>query len=68
MSSSDPASSLVLSDAINQTLCSKLPFDTEKDLRGMTLVGFLPQAFAAHPAAAATTLKEVLQPHIRVAS
>jgi len=35
--------------AINQALYPKLPFDTEKDLRGVTLIGALPQLLAAHP-------------------
>lgn len=47
--------------AINQALYPKLPFDTERDLRGVTLIGALPQAFAANPSAPASTLQEFLQ-------
>ena len=47
--------------SINQALYPKLPFDTERDLRGVTLVGSLPQVFAAHPGATANTLQQFLQ-------
>ena len=47
--------------SINQALYAKLPFDSERDLRGVTLIGALPQAFAAHPSAPANTLQEFLQ-------
>ena len=47
--------------SINQALYAKLPFDTERDLRGVTLIGALPQAFAAHPSAPASTIQEFLQ-------
>ncbi|MBL8386469.1 MAG: tripartite tricarboxylate transporter substrate binding protein [Burkholderiales bacterium] len=47
--------------AINQALYPKLPFDTERDLRGVTLIGALPQVLAAHPSAPASTLAEFLQ-------
>jgi tripartite-type tricarboxylate transporter receptor subunit TctC len=47
--------------SINQALYPKLPYDTERDLRGVTLVGSLPQAIAAHPTAAANTLQQFLQ-------
>ena len=47
--------------SINPALYPKLPFDTERDLRGVTLIGALPQAFAAHPSAPASTLQEFLQ-------
>jgi tripartite-type tricarboxylate transporter receptor subunit TctC len=47
--------------SINQALYPKLPYDTERDMRGVTLVGSLPQAFAAHPSASANSLKEFLQ-------
>jgi tripartite-type tricarboxylate transporter receptor subunit TctC len=47
--------------SINQALYPKLPYDTERDLRGVTLVGSLPQAIAAHPTAAASTLQQFLQ-------
>ena len=35
--------------AINQALYPKLPYDTERDLRGVTLIGSLGQMLAAHP-------------------
>ena len=47
--------------SINQALYGKLPFDTERDLRGVTLIGALPQLLAANPAAPASTLQEFLQ-------
>jgi tripartite-type tricarboxylate transporter receptor subunit TctC len=47
--------------SINQALYPKLPYDTERDFRGVTLIGSLPQAFAAHPQAKANTLQEFLQ-------
>ena len=47
--------------SINPALYAKLPFDTERDLRGVTLIGALPQAFAAHPSAPASTIQEFLQ-------
>ncbi len=57
-----PTVSVTLNNhAINQALYPKLSFDTERDLRGVTLIGSLPQAFAAHPSAGAGTLKEFLQ-------
>ncbi len=46
---------------INQALYPKLGYDTERDLRAVTLVGSLPQAIAAHPAATANTLQQFLQ-------
>ena len=46
--------------SINQALYAKLPFDTERDLRGVTLIGALPQLIAAHPSAPASTLQEFL--------
>jgi len=49
------------SHAINQALYPKLPYDTERDLRGVTLIGALPQALAAHPSAPANTVQEFLQ-------
>ena len=39
----------VSSHSINQALMPKLPFDTERDLRGVTLIGALPQVIAVHP-------------------
>lgn len=50
----------VSSHSINQALMSSLPFDTEKDLRGVTLVGQLPQVLAVHPSVPANTLAEWL--------
>ncbi len=49
------------SHAINQALYPNLPFDTERDLRGVALLGALPQALAAHPSAPANTVQEFLQ-------
>ncbi len=49
------------SHAINQALYPSLPFDTERDLRGVALLGALPQALAAHPSASANTVQEFLQ-------
>ncbi len=49
------------SHAINQALYPKLPYDTERDLRGVTLIGALPQALAAHPSAPANTVQEFMQ-------
>ena len=46
--------------SINQALYPKLAYDTERDLRGVTLVGSMPQAFAAHPSATANTLQQFL--------
>ena len=50
----------VNSHSINAAMYPKLPFDTERDLRGATLIGSLPQALAANPSARANTLKEFL--------
>jgi tripartite-type tricarboxylate transporter receptor subunit TctC len=50
----------VSSHSINQALMPKLPFDTERDLRGVTLIGALPQVIAVHPSVAANNLKEWL--------
>ncbi len=47
--------------AINQALYPKLPYDTERDLRGVTLIGSLGQMLAAHPKAEANTLQEFLK-------
>lgn len=47
--------------SINQALYPKLPFDTERDLRGVVLIGALAQLFAAHPSAPASTVQEFLQ-------
>lgn len=48
----------VSSHSINQALYPSLPFNTERDLRGVTLVGALPQVLAVHPSVPANTLKE----------
>ncbi len=50
----------VSSHSINQALNPKLPFDTERDLRGVTLLGLLPQAIAVHPSIPANSLPEWL--------
>ena len=47
--------------AINQALYPKLPYDTERDLRGVTLIGSLGQTLAAHPGAEANTLQQFLK-------
>ena len=47
--------------AINQALYAKLPYDTERDLRGVTLIGSLGQTLAAHPGAEANTLQQFLK-------
>ncbi|MSQ62671.1 MAG: tripartite tricarboxylate transporter substrate binding protein [Betaproteobacteria bacterium] len=47
--------------AINQALYPKLPYDTERDLRGVTLIGSLGQMLAAHPNAQAGTLQQFLK-------
>jgi tripartite-type tricarboxylate transporter receptor subunit TctC len=48
----------VSSHSINQALVPGLPFDTERDLRGVTLIGALPQVLAVHPSVAANNLQE----------
>ena len=47
--------------AINQALYPKLPYDTERDLRGVTLIGSLGQMIAANPNAEASTLQQLLK-------
>lgn len=47
--------------SINQALYPRLPFDTVRDFRAVTLVGSLPQLLAAHPSAQAGTLQQFLQ-------
>ncbi len=47
--------------SINQALYARLPYDTARDFRGVTLVGSLPQLLAAHPGAQAGTLQQFLQ-------
>ena len=48
----------VSSHSINQALMPSLPFNTERDLRGVTLIGALPQVLAVHPSVPANTLQE----------
>lgn len=48
----------VSSHSINQALVPNLPFNTERDLRGVTLIGALPQALAVHPSVPASNLQE----------
>ncbi len=48
----------VSSHSINQALVPSLPFNTERDLRGVTLIGALPQVLAVHPSVPASNLKE----------
>jgi tripartite-type tricarboxylate transporter receptor subunit TctC len=48
----------VSSHSINQALVPNLPFNTERDLRGVTLIGALPQVLAVHPSVPASNLQE----------
>jgi len=48
----------VSSHSINQALVPSLPFNTEKDLRGVTLIGALPQVLAVNPSTPANNLQE----------
>ena len=48
----------VSSHSINQALVPSLPFNTERDLRGVTLIGALPQVLAVHPSVPAGNLQE----------
>lgn len=48
----------VSSHSINQALVPSLPFNTERDLRGVTLIGALPQVLAVHPSVPASNLQE----------
>ena len=48
----------VSSHSINQALVPSLPFNTERDLRGVTLIGALPQVLAVHPSTPADNLQE----------
>jgi tripartite-type tricarboxylate transporter receptor subunit TctC len=50
----------VSSHSINQALVPNLPFDTERDLRGVTLIGALTQVLAVHPSVPANNLQEWL--------
>ena len=50
----------VSSHSINQALVPSLPFNTERDLRGVTLIGALPQVLAVHPSVPASNLKELI--------
>jgi tripartite-type tricarboxylate transporter receptor subunit TctC len=48
----------VSSHSINQALMPSLPFNTERDLRGVTLIGALPQVLAVHPSNPANDLQQ----------
>src|SRR6266849_2877559 len=48
----------VSSHSINQALIPSLPFNTERDLRGVTLIGALPQVLAVHHSVPANSLQE----------
>jgi len=48
----------VSSHSINQALMPFLPFNTERDLRGVTLIGALPQVLAVHHSVPANSLQE----------
>jgi tripartite-type tricarboxylate transporter receptor subunit TctC len=48
----------VSSHSVNQSLYPTLPFNTERDLRGVTLLAALPQVLAVHPSVPANNLKE----------
>jgi tripartite-type tricarboxylate transporter receptor subunit TctC len=50
----------VSSHSINQALIPNLPFNTERDLRGVTLIGSLPQVLDVHPSVPANNLQEWL--------
>ena len=49
------------SHSINPAIYAKLPFDTERDFRPVSLVCSLPQLFAAHPAASFKTFAEMVK-------
>jgi tripartite-type tricarboxylate transporter receptor subunit TctC len=49
------------SHSINPAIYAKLPFDTERDFRPVSLVCSLPQLFAAHPAAPFKTFGEMVK-------
>lgn len=51
----------VSSHSINQTLYPSLPFDTERDLRGVTYVGALPQVLAVHPSVPADNMAQWME-------
>jgi tripartite-type tricarboxylate transporter receptor subunit TctC len=51
----------VSSHSINQALYPSLPFDTERDMRGVTLVGALPQVIAAHPSVPANNMAQWIE-------
>jgi tripartite-type tricarboxylate transporter receptor subunit TctC len=50
----------VSSHSVNQSLYPSLPYNTERDLRGVTLLAALPQVLAVHPSVPANNLKEWL--------
>ncbi|HYF60356.1 MAG TPA: tripartite tricarboxylate transporter substrate binding protein [Burkholderiaceae bacterium] len=51
----------VSSHSINQALYPRLPFDTERDLRAVALIGELPQVLAVHPGVPADTLPALVE-------
>ncbi|MFT3805160.1 MAG: tripartite tricarboxylate transporter substrate binding protein [Burkholderiaceae bacterium] len=51
----------VSSHSINQALYPKLNFDTERDLRGVSLIGELPQVLVANPQVPADSLAALLK-------
>jgi len=48
------------SHSINQALYPHLPFDTARDLRGVTLIARAPQVLVVHPSVPASTVQEWL--------
>jgi tripartite-type tricarboxylate transporter receptor subunit TctC len=49
------------SHSINPAIYDKLPFDTERDFRPISMICSLPQIFAAHPAAPYKTFAELVR-------
>jgi tripartite-type tricarboxylate transporter receptor subunit TctC len=49
------------SHSINPAIYGKLPFDTERDFRPISMICSLPQIFAAHPAAPYKTFAELVR-------
>jgi tripartite-type tricarboxylate transporter receptor subunit TctC len=47
--------------AVNPSLIARMPFDTERDLAPLMLLGTSPMVLAAHPSAGITTWSEVQQ-------
>lgn len=48
------------SHSINPAIYAKLPFDTERDFRPVSMVASLPQLFAVHPATPYKSLEELV--------